>query len=423
MLPQAMKRPGPTSVRSREAEDTDAVLRQFGPRLGITRVADITQLDTLGIPCYTAVRPGLGPSAYSGKALTPIDARVGAQMEAIETAAAFSEPPAVCRGDFREALRHGDALDPDTLPVCNTTSTSPREFVDDWVIGSDLRTGTRVLVPAAAVYLGLTATPPWYTSSNGLASGNAVTEAIAHGLAEVIERDALCLHSLAVAAEPARAFLRVLAEPPAGPRPARIPGIRAWSEYPNVDLATLPALLRDVCRAVESTGARIVLRDITSDVKVPTFACLIHERHGAWGEIQQIGSGTHPEAVVAARRAITEAAQCRATYIQGVREDLPEPALAAPSSVGAFWAADPTVAFGDLESHHFDDVADDVAFMIDRLADAGLDRVVAVDLGHREWPVSVTKIIVSGAEPPFAIAADTGPWLGWRARGALGLSS
>jgi ribosomal protein S12 methylthiotransferase accessory factor len=422
-LPRAVKCPGFTSVRTREAHETDAILREFGPHLGITRVADITQLDTLGIPCFTAVRPGLGPSAYSGKALSPVDARVGAQMEAIETAAAFSQPPAVCRGDYRDAIRHGDALDPDVLPVCNTAPTAPREFVDDWVVGSDLRTGKSVLVPAAVVYLGLTATPPWYVSSNGLASGNSITEAIAHGLAEVIERDALCLHSLAMAGEPTRALLRVLAEPPPGPRPARVPGVRASADYSNVDLTTLPEPFRDVCRAVEATGARIVLRHITSDIQVPTFACLIHEELGAWGELRHIGSGAHPDARVAVRRAITEAAQCRATYIQGVREDLPEPALAASFPVGGFWAANPEVAFGEIADYQFDDVFDDVVFMLERLADAGLDRVVAVDLGDSDWPVSVAKVIVCGAEPPLAFDGINGPWLGWRARSALGLLS
>src|SRR5262245_5134140 len=186
-------------------------------------------------------------------------------MEAIETAAAFSEPPSVIRGDYLEARRHADALDPNALPVCNTATMSPREFVDDWVIGSKLRSGQTVVVPAAAVYLGLTATPPWYVSSNGLASGNSLTEAVSHGLAEVIERDALCLHGLAVAPEPARAFLRVLAEPPPGPKPVRLPDARTCDDFPNVDLETLPDPIREVCRAVEATGARIVLRDITSD--------------------------------------------------------------------------------------------------------------------------------------------------------------
>ncbi len=420
-LPRAMKRPGPTSVRWRDAGVTDALLRDFGPRLGITRVADITQLDTLGIPCFTAVRPGPGPSAYSGKALNAADARVGAQMEAIEAAAAFATPAAVCRGTFAQAKRHGQALDPDRLPVCNTAATAPRAFIDDWVAGSLLRSGARILVPAAAVHLGLAAEPPWYASSNGLASGNCVTEAIAHALAEVIERDALCLHDLAVAPEPARAFLRVLAGPPRAPRPQHVPGQRAPGDFATVNLATLPDLLRLACDKVAAAGAQIVLRVLTSDIAVPTFACLIHEDCGPWGAMQHIGSGAHPDAAVAARRAITEAAQCRATYIQGVREDLPEPALADCAPPAAFWSAPAALAFGDLPSHRLADIADDVAFMVDRLAEAGLTEIVVVDLGQADWPVSVVKVIVCGAEAPLDFDAASGPWLGWRARAGLGL--
>lgn len=420
-LPPAPKCPGVTSVRSRDAHVTDELLRELGPRIGITRVADVTQLDTLGIPCFTAVRPGLGPSVYSGKALTPIDARVGAQMEALETAAAFAEPDVVCRGTYPDAARHGVALDPVLLPVCNTARVRPRDFVDDWVRGSDLLTGAPVLVPAAAVHLGLIDEPPWYVSSNGLASGNCATEAVAHGLAEVIERDALCLHDIAVAPAAAQAFLRVLAEPPDAPRPAHLPGPRQPDSFPNVVIESLPGVLRGACAAITAAGAQVVLRVLTSDIAVPTFACLIAEDHGEWGALSHTGSGTHPDALVAARRAITEAAQCRATYIQGVREDLPEPALVEPEPVAAWWAAPPSVEFGDLPSDDFVDVADDVAFMVERLRAVGLERIVTVDLGDPDWPVSVVKTIVGGAEAPLTVDGHEGPWFGWRARRALGL--
>lgn len=421
-LPPALKCPGETSVRSRDAAATDRLLRRLGPEMGITRVADVTQLDTLGIPCFTAVRPGPGTSVYSGKSLDPIDARVGAQMEAIETAVAFGHPPAVCHGPFEVAAHHGPALDPALLAIGNTVPTDPRAYADDWVVGHDLHSGDPVLVPAAAVYLGHRNPPPWYASSNGLASGNNLTEAIAHALAEIIERDALCLHDLAVAPEASRAFLRVLATPPLSRCLPRLPGVRKAGDFANIDLASLPPRLLALCQRAQASGTRLHLRAITSDISVPVFACLMHQPSGA-GVMKHVGSGCHPDAAVAARRAITEAAQCRATYIQGAREDLPEPAIAEAGVVEDYWFDGPLRDFASLPSHSFTDVRDDVVFMLGRLSAAGLHRVLAADLGDPGWPIAIARVIVCGAEPPLEMDGAAGPWMGWRARSALGLSA
>lgn len=59
------------------------------PRHGITRLADITGLDTLGVPVWSAIRPAARSYVVSaGKGLDPRHARVTAVMEAIETCCA-----------------------------------------------------------------------------------------------------------------------------------------------------------------------------------------------------------------------------------------------------------------------------------------------------------------------------------------------
>ena len=62
----------------------------------------------------------------------------------------------------------------------------------EWVRGWDLIAGEDVWVPLEAVTLDTVfRKPPVFdVSSNGLASGNHLLEAIVHGLCEVIERDA-----------------------------------------------------------------------------------------------------------------------------------------------------------------------------------------------------------------------------------------
>ena len=48
-------------------------------------VRDLTDLDVLGVPVYVSVRPQARGEAFTfGKGLRPVDAEVGAYMEALE---------------------------------------------------------------------------------------------------------------------------------------------------------------------------------------------------------------------------------------------------------------------------------------------------------------------------------------------------
>ena len=54
---------------------------------GITRIADITDLDRIGIPIYTAIRPTAEEGAvsiYGGKGISKDHARASAMMEGFE---------------------------------------------------------------------------------------------------------------------------------------------------------------------------------------------------------------------------------------------------------------------------------------------------------------------------------------------------
>ncbi|MCK7501322.1 MAG: YcaO-like family protein [Comamonadaceae bacterium] len=57
------------------------------PAAGITRVADITNLDRIGIPVFSSIRPMADRGAisvYNGKGATPTEAKVSAMMEGLE---------------------------------------------------------------------------------------------------------------------------------------------------------------------------------------------------------------------------------------------------------------------------------------------------------------------------------------------------
>jgi ribosomal protein S12 methylthiotransferase accessory factor len=78
-------------MRSLAPETTLLYARQLAATAGISEVRDITDLDILGVPVFMSVRPQARGEAYTfGKGLRPIDAEVGAYMEAIEFY--FAEP-------------------------------------------------------------------------------------------------------------------------------------------------------------------------------------------------------------------------------------------------------------------------------------------------------------------------------------------
>ena len=54
--------------------------------MGITRLADVTGLDRIGVPVFQAIRPlSRSVSVSQGKGLDPDAARASALMEAVET--------------------------------------------------------------------------------------------------------------------------------------------------------------------------------------------------------------------------------------------------------------------------------------------------------------------------------------------------
>src|SRR5690349_5920121 len=66
-------------------EETLERIRPLMPLAGITRVADVTWLDTIGIPVVMVVRPNARSlSVAQGKGLNIIAARVSGIMESLE---------------------------------------------------------------------------------------------------------------------------------------------------------------------------------------------------------------------------------------------------------------------------------------------------------------------------------------------------
>src|SRR5262245_6523298 len=267
------------------------------PKMGITRVANITGLDRIGVPVVMVCRPNSRSIAVSqGKGLDLVAAKASGLMEAVETFHAETITSSLKLGTYRDLGRTHPLVDVAALP---RTRTSP--YTDDepllWIEGEDLISGSSCWVPYELVHTDYTmprgpAHGCFLANTNGLASGNHILEAISHGIHEVIERDATALWK-----HTRRRSRRAL------------------------DLETVDDV---ACRWVLDGLARadIAVRvwDTTSDVGIASFSCLVLGRDDDAAD-PEFAAGCHPVRGIALLRALTEAAQARTTYIAGSRDD------------------------------------------------------------------------------------------------------
>ncbi len=386
------------------ASETFARLEEIGRSLGVTRFADITGLDRIGIPVYTSVVPQSADviSVYNGKGMRAIDAKVGALMEAIERQTALKTRLPYVEASFAELSRKARTLDPRRVNQELTDGYSA-ESTCAWVRGADLFSGEQCWVPAKLagyIWDELPHDSPFAISdTTGLASGNNQLEAVCHALCELVERDCWTFAELGS---------RVLPE-------VRRQALGETRSRHQDDLEHCPCVelpddnaLMELFRAA---GLSAFVRDITSAVGVPAFVATVIDESVFDFPMAHLGFGCHPNAEVALRRALTEAAQSRCVDIQGVREDiLPTDAPAEEFmlhtrrisavnrgrwTIGESRVRRPLHA---IESHAFSSLEEDLGFLMWRLQAAGLGEAIVVDFTPGCVTHSVVRVIVPGIE-------------------------
>ena len=179
------------TFRTASPEDTWRRISPLLPKFGITRVADITRLDEIGLPVHVAYRPvGQTLAVSVGTGLGEAQSKVSAAMESIETWHA-ENPRLVTAGRAPAA----DLDLPYDVRMLNLPPGSPLtdRVVLDWVEGRGLLTGRPVLVPADSIPIDFTRRS-WREylfrpTTNGMATGSSALDATLHALIEIIERD------------------------------------------------------------------------------------------------------------------------------------------------------------------------------------------------------------------------------------------
>ena len=356
-------------------------VRPFLRVAGVTRLANITGLDRIGIPSASAIRPaGRTLSAAAGKGLTLEAAMASAAMEAIELFAA-ENADLPCVASTLAALSDAHAVVAlEALPMRRHAIVAPHLPIR-WTYGVDLLNAQCLAVPLDIVTLDddLTSTTPFYRTSSGLASGAVLAEALLAALLEVIERDAVACQRAA-----ARAASRGL------------PRVRLES------LSQMP-IVQDLLRRFEEAEVETALYDCTVDTAIPVYLARVWDRDTRHVGVCY-GSGAHLDPEIAIVRALTEAAQSRAVYIAGSRDDLFARGFAQfkaqdSASVIASLAREPaTVDASAAHSMASSTFEEDVECILQRLRSVGVTSVVMVDLTPAvfEDRVSVVRVIAPG---------------------------
>ena len=373
-------RPSPDGLSRghREASLSDAVARMeraVDDRLGPVR--EVGEQSSFPVPYYVAATADT--TGFADARCGEFGAGVASDWNAAYAKAVGEALERYAAGVYRESsFRQAPTAGViDAVPVSAfVTPDGVAPDSDDrlaWTDGVDLRDGSYAALPASFVHFPAPGRQFAPQITTGLGLGNSTDEALAAGLAEVIERDATML---------------------------------AWySTFDPVALAVdTPAFetLRKRARAESLTVTPLLC---TQDVDVPVVAVAVH-RDGDWPRFA-LGSAAGFDASAAATAACAEALQ-NWTELDSMGPERATDQEAAvgryaefPASARAFVDTAATVDAGDVtESVPADERVDE---FVARLADADLSayaaRLTTVDLA--ELGFEAVRVVVPGAQPLF----------------------
>ena len=281
------------------------------PRFGIVKELKLFVRDASDPPQSYVVQSILGNHRYqkkddqlkngaSGKGLAVARAREGALGEAVERYSSLFWWPEELTFSRRQDLP-GRAIDVQSLVLYRPeqyahVGYAPYEEESElgWVAARSLMQDELVWVPALAIFIGYIAHAPqehlFAVTSNGVATGGALSDAIYRGALEIVERDAFMIgwmHRLVAARW----------EPSTHPDPA----------------------FRSLVETYRRRGVRVGLFQMPTDLDVTVFLAV-----GMTEDVEQFpaavaGVGADPHPAAAAWKALLEIGQIRPALRQRLR--------------------------------------------------------------------------------------------------------
>lgn len=373
-----------SSERSSEAGFLDQIW-PLRSKFGVTRVADVTRLDTIGMPVFSATRPEPYQSLLSqsnGKGATVPLAIISALMEAYERYFGEQRDTEVLRSSYRQLIDVDEpAIDPASL-ILSSGSDWDHEALLDWVQCEELVGSARMAVPTQAIY-----TPYarfenqaylFRSVSHGLAAGPSIADATLRAIFELIERDSASFGELL---------------PPSGCRWIPKSLGDPWDGY--------------VGRA-EAEGLRVEFYRFDSVLGPPAWYCLVEDQASEDLMLTNSGTAFHLDESTGVTSALAEALQSRAGVISGAREDLSRDMDVRGLNVDehrarlAEWRAIWPVSTAEhlpLQDHSTHDIERDLETVIELLRVCGFSTVLRKRLtGTFDLPFEVVRVVIPGLE-------------------------
>jgi putative methanogenesis marker protein 1 len=373
--------------RALKPSQTIEIVEKKLKKAGVTRITEITHLDRVGIPVYSAIRPTAQEGAvsiYAGKGATPQQAKASAMMEAFERFSAEKQDKDADKISEGNAKDIENCIDPQSLILPKNCQVDQKL---EWIEAMDVIREEKYLVPANAVF------HPYYSESsvalfksntNGLASGNIIEEAVFHGLTELIERDAWSIFEVK----------------------------REKKTEINCENTYNP-IIKGLLDKFKSAGVEIKLIDLIADIKVPTVAAVADDTVLKDPALLTMGVGTHLDPEIAVIRALTEVAQSRATQIHGTREDtvravfMRKAGYERMKKINRHWfgEAGKIIDLEKMKNRSSTSFKEDIETTIDQVNKCSLDQILFVDLTRESVGVPVVRVIVPGLEV-FSVDPD-----------------
>lgn len=356
-------------------------------KIGVTRIADVTGFDRVGIPVYNSIKPTTnGSSLQHGKGLTRTASKISALMESFERYHSVNPDIDVFEASYDEVSRDM-AVIPFEKMLHIKGSILKKDMPILWTCGWDIANNVKTAAPLAMVELAgkrsqdkTFKTGHIQVSSNGLSAGFHILEAIVQGLLEVIERDGITCHIYKSGAVSL-------------PVPEKL-----------IDSESIPyPEVRELYETFNKAGVTPFLYDCTTDIGIPVYNCFLFDNmHPEYMCVHGMGAGLHPKDAMI--RALTESAQSRVVFNAGSRdlffqEDFEVSSRNSSSTI--FKIADSQKRHNYSSEYEIEikpDYVEQINYCIDKLRSVGLEQVLVFPLVPETNKIQVVRVLVPGAE-------------------------
>ncbi len=344
---------------------------------GVTRVANVTQLDRIGIPCVNTTRPTAvtgNLTVSAGKGRTMESATLGSLMECYERFyseihhAQVQRRVAAPLGAHVVDLR---ALNPNVAVLKELGSNPPH----GWVAGTELSAGNEVWVPDIAVFTpcDLPYADLFGGASHGLAAGTDDESTITRGLLELIERDAYSI------------------------------GLLNKSGF-EIALDSIPHRQRVLADLLIAAGIDLRIYELWSDLAIPAYFAIGIDEEAPRSLLVAAGAASNLSSSDALEGALLELAQSRVSIISGAREDFAAsewmnrsnaPYLTTTQRARKWMDGWQKV---DFTRRHYLPELNPLDALQQVFSDADLPAPITVQLSPLDSPIRTHKVLVPGLE-------------------------